>query len=69
MRDLLTDVKFSRSDILTLQDPAHPEKWDVSTFHYVKEGQNEGSEFNHDIFGWFILKIIRRKTISCFIGD
>lgn len=36
MRDLLTDKKFSRTDIITLQDPAHPEKWDVSTFHYVK---------------------------------
>lgn len=41
MRDLLNDKKFSRADILTLQDPAHPEKWDISTFHYVKEGNNE----------------------------
>lgn len=42
MRDLLTDVKFSRSDIITLQDPSHPEKWDISAFHYVKEGQDKG---------------------------
>ena len=43
MRDLLLDTKFSRSDIITLQDPAHPEKWDVSGFHYVKQGQDEGT--------------------------
>ena len=36
MRDLLTDEHFSRSDLITLQDPDHPEKWDVSSFYHVK---------------------------------
>ena len=36
MKDLLTDEPFSRSDLLTLQDPAHPEKWDISTFFHLK---------------------------------
>ena len=36
LRDLLTDEKFSRSDLITLQDPEHPETWDVSTFYHVK---------------------------------
>lgn len=36
MKDLISDEKFSRSDLLTLQDPTHPEKWDISTFYHVK---------------------------------
>ena len=51
MRDLLTDEKFSRSDLITLQDPSHPEKWDVSTFHYVKQGQTEGIRKTCSRFG------------------
>lgn len=42
MRDLLTDEKFSKADMLTLQDPAHPEIWDLSSFHCVKQGEVEG---------------------------
>lgn len=42
MRDLLTDEKFSRADLITLQDPAHPEKWDISSFHYVKQRDISG---------------------------
>ena len=42
MRDLLTDKKFSRADLIILQDPAHPEKWDISSFHYVKQRDAEG---------------------------
>jgi hypothetical protein len=42
MRDLLTDEKFSRDDLVTLQDPSHPEKWDISNFHYVKEKDAKG---------------------------
>lgn len=44
MKDLLRDVKFSREDILTLQDPAHPEKWDISTFHYVQHEESKSDE-------------------------
>lgn len=46
MRDLLTDEKFSRADLITLQDPAHPEKWDVSSFHYVKARDAKGIHGN-----------------------
>lgn len=35
-RDLLTDEVFTKADIITLQDPSHPEQFDLSTFHYVK---------------------------------
>lgn len=36
MRELLTDEPFTKADIITLQDPAHPERFDLSTFHYVR---------------------------------
>ena len=42
MKDLLTDESFSKEDILTLQDPAHPEVWDISTFYCVKQEVAEG---------------------------
>lgn len=35
-RDLLTDEPFTRADIITLQDPMAPEKFDVSSFYHVK---------------------------------
>lgn len=34
--DLLTDAPFQRKDIVTLQDPTHPEKSDVSSFHHIR---------------------------------
>ncbi len=36
MRELLTDEPFTKADMITLQDPAHPERFDLSTFYYVK---------------------------------
>ena len=36
LRDLLSDEPFTRSDIITLQDPMAPEKFDVSSFYHVK---------------------------------
>ncbi len=36
MRELLTDQPFTKADIITLQDPTHPERFDLSTFYYVK---------------------------------
>ena len=34
--DLLTDEPFTRADIITLQDPMAPEKFDVTNFYHVK---------------------------------
>ena len=45
-RDLLTDEPFTRGDIITLQDPMAPEKFDVAQFYHVvnkislKEGKH-----------------------------
>lgn len=36
LRDLLTDELFQKSDIITLQDPTNLEKFDISSFHHIK---------------------------------
>ncbi|KAJ4439457.1 RING-type E3 ubiquitin-protein ligase ppil2, partial [Periplaneta americana] len=35
-KDLLTDEPFQRQDLITLQDPNHIEKFNLSTFHHLK---------------------------------
>ncbi|XP_053326893.1 RING-type E3 ubiquitin-protein ligase PPIL2 [Spea bombifrons] len=35
-KDLLTDEPFTRQDIITLQDPTHLDKFNVSNFYHVK---------------------------------
>lgn len=35
-RDLMTDEEFARKDIITLLDPAAPEKQNFVQFHHVK---------------------------------
>ncbi|POS87054.1 peptidyl-prolyl cis-trans isomeras-like protein-like 2, partial [Erysiphe pulchra] len=37
-RDLVNDLEFGRSDIITLQDPQNLESRDLSGFKYLKEG-------------------------------
>ena len=52
--DLLTDEPFTRADIITLQDPMAPEKFDVSSFYHVKnklavkEGQFTNVMYSYD---------------------
>lgn len=53
-RDLLTDEPFTRADIITLQDPMAPERFDVSSFYHVKnklavkDGQSNGLLCSYD---------------------
>lgn len=35
-KELLTDESFKREDLITLQDPAHLEKFNIANFHHVK---------------------------------
>ncbi|PRP75025.1 hypothetical protein PROFUN_00746 [Planoprotostelium fungivorum] len=37
-KDLLTDVPFTRADIIDIQDPLNPERRKLSNFHYIKLG-------------------------------
>jgi len=41
-KDLVSDEEFSRKDILTLQDPQHVESRNLSTFKYLRDGQDSG---------------------------
>ncbi|EXJ55954.1 peptidyl-prolyl cis-trans isomerase-like 2 [Cladophialophora yegresii CBS 114405] len=41
-RDLVTDEEFSRKDIVTLQDPQNIESRNLSSFKYLKDGQDSG---------------------------
>ncbi|CDS00091.1 hypothetical protein [Sporisorium scitamineum] len=38
MKDLVTDQAFTKADIITVQDPNHPESRNPSSMHHVKEG-------------------------------
>ncbi|SJX65363.1 related to Peptidyl-prolyl cis-trans isomerase [Sporisorium reilianum f. sp. reilianum] len=38
MKDLVTDEAFTKADIITVQDPNHPEGRNPSSMHHVKEG-------------------------------
>lgn len=35
-KDLISDEPFTRKDIITIQDPSHLEKFDISKFYYIK---------------------------------
>ena len=41
-RDLVSDEEFSRKDIITLQDPQNVESRNLSSFKYLKEGEDSG---------------------------
>ena len=38
LRDLVSDIEFSRKDIITLQDPQNLQSRDLSSFKYIQEG-------------------------------
>ena len=57
-RDLLTDEPFTRGDIITLQDPMAPEKFDVASFYHVvnKVSLREGKHSIHMyLSSWLVL--------------
>ena len=35
-RELITDKPFSRSDIITIQDPQNLDKFNISSFYHIK---------------------------------
>jgi peptidyl-prolyl cis-trans isomerase-like 2 len=43
-RDLVSDEEFSRKDIITLQDPQNLESRDLSSFQYLKDGEDNAVE-------------------------
>lgn len=41
-RDLVSDEEFSRNDLITLQDPQNVELRNLSSFKYLKDGEDSG---------------------------
>jgi peptidyl-prolyl cis-trans isomerase-like 2 len=63
--DLVSDEEFTRKDIITLQDPQNLESRDLSSFKYLKDGEETGIEkaqasVNTDAMG-SSAKIIKAK--------
>lgn len=44
MRDLVTDEPFTRADLVTLQDPTNLGKFDMTSFHHLKNSLRVGEE-------------------------
>lgn len=42
--DLVSDEEFSRKDVITLQDPQNLESRNLSSFQYIKDGEDAGIE-------------------------
>ena len=48
-KDLLNDEPFQRKDLITLQDPHNIEKFNLSTYHHLRNNlkvENEGQYIN-----------------------
>ncbi|XP_004537508.1 peptidyl-prolyl cis-trans isomerase-like 2 [Ceratitis capitata] len=43
-KDLIDDSSFTRKDIITIQDPHHLEKFDISRFHHIRKNLRVLSE-------------------------
>jgi len=41
-KDLLTDEPFKRQDLITLQDPARTEKFNLNSFYHLKKNLKVG---------------------------
>ena len=44
MRDLITDVPFTKGDLVTLQDPTDLGKFNMTAFHHLKNSLKVGEE-------------------------
>jgi peptidyl-prolyl cis-trans isomerase-like 2 len=66
-KDLVSDEEFSRKDVITLQDPQNLESRNLSSFQYIKDGEDAGIEkdpgsINSSALGSSVnLKIMKAK--------
>lgn len=45
-KDLLNDEPFTRSDLITIQDPSDARKFNISRFHHIKHNLRVEDEGN-----------------------
>lgn len=48
-KDLINDTPFARSDIITIQDPNNLGKFNISTFHHVKNNLRVETEGKYQL--------------------
>ena len=46
-KDLLTDEPFLRKDIIEIQDPRNHSKFNLNTFHHLKNGLKVDNDGKH----------------------
>jgi peptidyl-prolyl cis-trans isomerase-like 2 len=68
-RDLVSDEEFTRKDIITLQDPQNLESRDLSSFKYLKDGEDTGikkeeASVNTDAMGSSARIIKAREAVA-----
>lgn len=68
-RDLVSDEEFTRKDIITLQDPQNLESRDLSSFKYLKDGEDTGikkeeAHVNTDAMGSSAKIIKAREAVA-----
>ena len=44
MKDLMTEQPFTRADLITLQDPTDLSKFNMTSFHHLKNSLTVGEE-------------------------
>ena len=49
-RDLVDDTPFTRKDLITIQDPNNARKFNLSTFHHIKNNLRVEDEGNFILF-------------------
>lgn len=52
-KDLINDTPFVRDDIITIQNPTNLNKFNISTFHHVKNNLRVETEGNFKTFASF----------------
>lgn len=45
-KDLVNDEPFTRKELVTIQDPTNPTKFNLSTFHHIKNNLRVEDEGN-----------------------
>ncbi|XP_014240629.1 peptidyl-prolyl cis-trans isomerase-like 2 [Cimex lectularius] len=63
LKDLITDAPFKRSDVITLQDPANLQKFNIEKFYHVKHNLKlqEAEESDNDTGN---LKTVNKVTVD-----
>lgn len=66
-KDLINDTPFTRADIITLQDPNNLKKFNISTFHHIKNNLKVETEGKARFIHTFKRSNVVLSMICCII--